>query len=42
MSVPLHKNLVVRMLGYQRKREAEILREFGLNILPNTGVLISP
>jgi len=34
-SVPLHKNVWVGMLRYQRKNEVGNLREFGLNLVSN-------
>jgi hypothetical protein len=33
MSVTLHNNISVRMLGYQMENEVENLREFSLNLI---------
>ena len=35
MSVPLHKNIYVRILGYQGKIEVGNLWEFDLNLISN-------
>jgi hypothetical protein len=36
MSVPLHNNIYVRMLGYRGENEVGNLREFGLNLSSNS------
>jgi len=36
MSVPVHNSTSIRILGYQRKTEVGNLREFGLNLTPES------